>query len=84
MQILLNINNPSKLNVLTNLLDELQFVSNIQVLEAPEVSEDATTFESREASLAKIMKGIELPSFGDGLAFQKSVRADRELPFREN
>ena len=82
MQLLLEIDNPSKLKILTNLLKELQFVSNIQVLDLPK--EENTVTKSREASLARIMQGAELPSFGDGLAFQKNIRQDRKLPFREN
>lgn len=82
MQLLLEIDNPSKLKILTDLLHELKFVSNIKVID---LKKDAVeTRISREQSLAKIMQGSELLSFGDGLDFQKEVRTDRILPFREH
>lgn len=82
MQLLLEIDNPDKLKILTDLLDELQFVRHVKIVDSEQGNKAIQ--ESREQSLALIMRGCDLPSFGDGLSFQKSVRTDRTLPFREN
>ena len=64
MQLLLEIENPNKIAILTALLRELQFVGSIQILDAPD-SAPPTPKRTREESLARIMKGHELPSFGE-------------------
>ena len=78
MRILLEIDNPSKLELLQAILKEFEFVRKVEV-----VVDENSTDKSRAASLARIMKGTNLPSYGDGLAFQKEARKDRKLPFRD-
>lgn len=84
MQLLLEIENPNKLALLTALLEELRFVNKIQVLDEKTQFASILPKRTREESLARIMNGCDLKSFGDGLEFQKSIRVDRPLPFREN
>jgi hypothetical protein len=66
MQLLLEIENPNKLALLTALLEELRFVNKIQVLDKKTQFASILPKRTREESLARIMKGCDLASFGDG------------------
>jgi len=76
MQILLDIPNESDLDALLPLLKRLRI--SVSTLDEGEKAK----FEV-EAALKIVRAGCDMKSFGDALTWQKEVRKDRELPFRD-
>lgn len=121
MQITLEIDNPNKVQLLTELLKELSFVTKVKIsnnyeiksgkkpdllkessvdfvrqVKTPELKETKTiavptivlspkswTGMTDEEAQKIIEEGCEMSSFGDPVEFQREVRKDRPLPFRD-
>ncbi len=76
MQIVLDIPNESDLDALLPLLKRLHIsVSTLNGGEKPKLE--------LEEALKVVRAGCDMKSFGDALTWQKEVRRDRELPFRD-
>ncbi len=78
-QVTLHIKQEADLEILLPLLDRL----GITVQENNLFSKKKLSEEEYQKVLQTIQKGVEVSSFGDALEYQKEVRKDRKLPFRD-
>jgi hypothetical protein len=84
MQLLLEIDRSSDLDLLLPLLERLQirFITQNDATGTTATKSKLNAIE-RAAALRIISEGCDTTNFGDALAYQKATRADRSLPFRD-
>jgi hypothetical protein len=84
MQLVLDIERNSDLDLLLPLLNRLQirFVTQNDAAGST-VTRSKLTASERAAALRVIAEGCDVSNFGDALTYQKEIRTDRSLPFRD-
>ena len=84
MQLVLEIDRGRDLDVLIPLLERLQirFITQNDMADARPNTSKLTTAERKDA-LRIVAAGCDTSNFGDAVAYQKSIRSDRPLPFRD-
>ena len=83
MQLLLELENSSKLYLLLEFLKDLKYVKAVNILEKEHSEIPARPSLSKEEALKIVMAGCEMNSFGDPVEFQRQQRSDRNLPFEK-
>jgi hypothetical protein len=84
MQLVLDIQRNSDLDLLLPLLNRLQirFATQNDAVGGT-VTRSKLTVAERAAALRVITEGCDVSNFGDAVAYQKEIRTDRSLPFRD-